>query len=234
MSIEVVYEDADLLIVSKPNNLLVHHSYFSRNIDEESLVQLVRSQFGRELYPIHRLDRKTSGLLMFAKNNELVRVYQELLENNKIVKKYVALVRGFTDDSGIIDSPIRAEDDTEYKDALSHYRTIERVEVDFPVDKFGKARYSLIELEPKTGRTHQLRKHMNKIAHPIIGDPKYGDRHHNHEFERRFGHTFLFLHARSLEFKSISTNELVSVKASFPVFWEVNLKELGFKVNPNL
>lgn len=232
--IEIVYEDDALVVVNKPNNLLVHHSHFARNIREDSLAQLLRKQLDSKVFPIHRLDRKTSGLIMFGKKPEAIKYYQAQLEGQQITKTYVALVRGYIPDSGIVDSPIRSEGKSDYKDALTTYQCIEKAESNFPVDRFDRARYSLVELLPKTGRTHQLRKHMNKIAHPIIGDPKYGDRHHNHEFERRFGHTFLFLHAQKLEFTTYSTKELVSIKASYPEFWEDDLRKLGFNYKPNL
>jgi tRNA pseudouridine65 synthase len=136
----------------------------------------------------------------------------------------LALVRGKLEGSGTVDSPIRFDKQSEYKEAKSIYKSLEILETKLTVNDRASQNYSIIELQPITGRTHQLRKHMSKISHPIVGDNKYGDRHHNHKFEELFGHTFLYLHAFSLKFRSISTNELVDSKASFPRFWENDLK----------
>ena len=225
--IEIVYADASVIVVNKPNDLLVHHSYYARNIREESLVQILRNEC--ETYPVHRLDRKTSGIMIFAKDKTTAKYLQDQFEAKQVVKTYFALVRGFTDPEGRIDSPVKHADTGKYQDALTYYQTIESVEVDFPVNPYPTSRYSLVELSPKTGRMHQLRKHLNKISHPIIGDPKYGNRHHNHEFQERFGHAKLYLHANSLSLKLPDSNELKTFTATFPEFWKHNLFELNFK-----
>jgi tRNA pseudouridine65 synthase len=229
LDIKVVYEDDTIIVVNKPNDLLIHHSYYSRNISEESLVQLVRKKLDAPAFLIHRLDRKTSGLVLFAKSKEVAHEVQQQFIEQTIQKRYLALVRGWTKESGIIDTPIKNDEKGDYQDALTHYKTIESIEIERAVPPYSSSRYSLIELEPKTGRTHQLRKHMNKIAHPIIGDPKHGNRHHNHAFIDWYSHSRLFLHAFSLEFTSPSTNKLVSIKTAPPAFWEVNLNDLGFQ-----
>ena len=180
--IEVLFEDDYCLVVNKPNNVLVHHSYYSRNITDDSLLQLLTKQFGRKYYPVHRLDRKTSGLILLVKDSSNVSKFQELFINQKISKKYLALVRGFCSENGKIDTPIKNADTGVYKDALTLYSSLEQIELDIPVKPYKTSRYSLLQLEPKTGRMHQLRKHLNKISHPIIGDHKYGNRHHNRMF----------------------------------------------------
>ncbi len=218
-NIEIVFEDDHILAVNKPNNLIVHQSKFGGRIDEFSLCQLLNNGLKEPVYPIHRLDRKTSGVLLFSKRKELIPSLQQQFEAQTIKKTYLALVRGYVLESGIVDSPIKPEDKTEYKPALSHYFPISSIEVDIPVKPYKKSRYTLIELEPKTGRTHQLRKHMNKISHPIIGDPKYGNRHHNHMFIERLNISNLFLHARSLQFKHPVSNQNMSIEADLPEFW---------------
>jgi tRNA pseudouridine65 synthase len=217
--IEIVYEDDYCIVVNKPNNLLVHHSYFSRNIEEDSLVQLLKLQ-GYELpIPVHRLDRKTSGLLLLAKDKEFVKPFQELFESQDISKKYVALVRGFVEGNGVIDSPVK-NDRGNYKDALTHYIGVNSLELDIPVEPYLTARYSYVEFEPKTGRMHQLRIHSNKISHPIIGDHKYGNRHHNQLFEDKFGLPNLFLHAFQLVFNHPFLEKEISIIGEKPLFWK--------------
>jgi tRNA pseudouridine65 synthase len=134
------------------------------------------------------------------------------------------LVRGHISDEGIIDSPVKNERGN-YKDALTHFRCLYQIELLIPVQPYPTARYSLVEFLPKTGRMHQLRIHANKISHPIIGDPKYGNRHHNHMFIDHFGLNQLFLHAKSLKFIHPMTNDEVEVRAPIPDFWKIVLQD---------
>lgn len=217
----IVFEDDFCLIVNKPSNLLVHHSYYARNIEEDSLAEILRNQ-GITSFPVHRLDRKTSGLILFAKKKEDVSVFQALFEENKIEKKYLALLRGHLSENGIIDSPVK-NDRGNYKEAETHFTCIKQIELAIPVPPYETSRYSLVEFTPKTGRMHQLRIHANKIAHPIIGDPKYGNRHHNHMFIAKFGIDKLFLHAKSLEFIHPFTKENLKIEVDVPEFWNLIL-----------
>ena len=230
MHIPIVYNDDAIIVVNKPNNLLVHHSYYARNIEENSLVQLMKESQGDHIYSVHRLDRKTSGLLVFAKSPEIAALLQTQFENQSIEKQYYALVRGFTPPNGIIDSPIKKDETEIYQNALTYFNTIESVEIDFAVAPYSTARYSLISLLPKTGRMHQLRKHTNKIAHPIIGDPKHGNRHHNHFFISHFKCDKLFLHAAKLSLVHPFSQVKMNFSADFPDFWDEILTEMGFEV----
>lgn len=227
--VDIVFEDSWLKIVNKPSNLIVHHSRYARNLDETSLCQLInQSESDNKSHPIHRLDRKTSGLIIFAKDKTIIPKFQTLFDNGDIQKTYIALVRGFVEGMGELDYPIRADEAIIYKDALTLYEAMHQFEVEIPVVPYPISRYTILKLQPKTGRMHQLRKHMNKFSHPIIGDPKYGNRHHNHMFIDKLGVSNLFLHAQSLSFKHPETDELISVSAPFPAFWEHMISE--FKV----
>jgi len=218
--IDILFEDDFCIIVNKPNNVLVHHSYYSRNIKDDSLLQLLRKQFNNQkFYPVHRLDRKTSGLLLLAKDKTKVSKFQDLFTSNLIHKKYFALVRGFVTEKGKIDSRVKNADTGIYKDALTFYNPISSIELPIAVQPYSTARYSVIEFEPKTGRMHQLRKHANKIAHPIIGDHKYGNRHHNQMFETEFKVDNLFLHAHQLVFEHPFTSKTVQINVNPPEFW---------------
>ena len=228
IDLEIIFEDEDLIVVNKPNDLLVHHSYYSRNINEDSLIQKVRTYLDAPAFLAHRLDRKTSGLVIVAKSKFIAHEIQEQFINQTISKKYIALVRGWTEKEGKIDSPIKNDEKGVYQDAETWYKTIESIEFEKGVVPYPTSRYSLIELEPKTGRTHQLRKHMNKIAHPIIGDPKHGNRHHNHAFIDWFGHSRLYLHALELNFIHPTTKINITLTAMPPRFWEFDLEKLGF------
>ncbi|ASS50893.1 MAG: hypothetical protein CHH17_02005 [Candidatus Fluviicola riflensis] len=198
--------------------MLVHHSHFARNIETPSLVELVRALGYETAVPVHRLDHKTSGALIFVKSNEYASEFQQLFDSKSIAKTYIALLRGHIPESGTINSPVKNERGN-YKEALTHYRSLQQFELNMAVEPYATARYSLVELTPETGRTHQLRIHANKISHPIIGDPKHGNRHHNHAFQERLQLPDLFLHAERLEFIHPFTKERIEIRAEFPVFW---------------
>lgn len=221
MVLEILYEDAYCLIVNKPNDLLVHHSHYARNIEEDSMVELLIQMGFETPIPVHRLDRKTSGVLLVAKKKEYVVPFQELFSNQPrltIKKTYLALLRGHVAESGEITSPVK-NDRGNYKEAHTNFRCLKQYTLPFPVQPYSEARYSLVEFSPITGRMHQLRIHANKISHPIIGDPKYGNRHHNHYFADELGIQTLFLHAKSLEFEHPISKEQIKVEAELPAFW---------------
>ena len=220
MSLEIIFEDEYILCVNKPNNVLVHHAHLSRNVaDEDSLLQLIEAQKALKVYPIHRLDRKTSGIILLAKHKEYVAEFQSLFTNNTIQKTYYGVVRGFSPESKIIDSPVKGRDAKVHKDALTELKTLAKITLNIPVKPYDSSRYSLVQLLPKTGRMHQLRVHMNKISHPLIGDAKYGDKNHDLMYENQFGFNNLFLHAGQLEFTHPFTNEKMVLKATFPKDW---------------
>lgn len=232
MNLEIIFEDEYLLCVNKPNNVLVHHAYHSRNVaDETSLLQMIDEKLGIKVYPIHRLDRKTSGIILMAKEKEFVSKFQELFTNNEIQKTYFGVVRGHSPETKKIDSPVKGRDANVHKDALTFLKTLENVTLNIPVKPYDSSRYSLVELLPKTGRMHQLRVHTNKISHPLIGDAKYGDKNHDTMFDENFGWKNLFLHAGKLEFKHPFTDENLNLKSEFPEDWNSLFKEFQWK-NP--
>ncbi|APZ47307.1 pseudouridine synthase [Polaribacter reichenbachii] len=232
MSLDIIFEDDYLLCVSKPNNVLVHHAYHSRNVaDEDSLLQIIKNETDLKVYPIHRLDRKTSGIILLAKEKEYVSKFQELFTNNQIQKTYFGVVRGFSPDVKTIDSSVKGRDANVHKDALTALKTLANITLNIPVKPYDSSRYSLVQLSPKTGRMHQLRVHMNKISHPLIGDAKYGDKNHDTMYADNFGWKNLFLHAGKLEFTHPFTSEKQSLKANFPEDWLALFSEFKWK-NP--
>lgn len=219
-SIEIVYEDDLLIVVNKPNNFLIHQSHYARNIIEQTLLDVLKEQLGFKVYPLHRLDRKTSGIIILLKEKQYISRFQELFTNNTVRKTYYAIVRGFSPSNGVIDSPVKNDDTGVYKNAVTNYHSIEKITLDIPVKPYAQSRYSLIKLQPETGRMHQLRKHLNKISHPIVGDYKYGDRFHNRMFENELNCHYLFLHAYSIAFTNPITDQQHFFKADFPDDWQ--------------
>lgn len=223
----VIFQDDYLIAIHKPNNQLVHHSAMANNQSTElSLVQVIAAQLGTHYYPVHRLDRKTSGIILFAKKKEYVKILQDLFVTQQIKKTYYGLVRGYSSESGTIDSPVKGRDANVHKDALTEYKRLETFEIPVAIGPYEKSRYSLVELSPKTGRLHQLRIHMNKISHPLIGDPKYGDRFHNRMFQDHFFCNTLFLHAKTLAFTHPFTHKKLVLHDDFPAQWKKVISQL--------
>ncbi len=231
MSLEIVYQDEYIVCVSKPNNVVVHHARHSRNVvDEKSLLQLLEEQLGEKLYPVHRLDRKTSGIILLTRETKFVSEFQKLFTDNAITKTYYGLVRGHAPEKLVIDSPVKGRDANVHKDAETLLETIHKITLDIPVKPYDTSRYSLVKLTPKTGRLHQLRIHTNKISHPLIGDPKYGDKNHNIMYQENFNCENLFLHAKNLEFVHPFSKEKLSLSVSFPKDWELLFEKFHWTI----
>ena len=207
----ILYQDDRYVAIHKPDGLLVHRSPMDHG-ETVFCLQLLREQLGRTVYPCHRLDRPTSGLLLFALDPEALQEANRLWREDGIVKHYQALVRGWVEEEGLIDHPLRVILETgkageKRQEARTRYRCLRHYEVPEPVGPYSTARYSLMELCPETGRTHQLRRHMKHLSHPIVGDTRYGDGHHNAFFREKYGSHRLFLAATGLEFTHPFTGE---------------------------
>lgn len=192
----VIYRDEQLVAIHKPAGLLVHRTVLDRH-ETRFAVQLLRDQIGRHVYPAHRLDRGTSGVLLFALDRAVARAVGEAFEAQHVAKTYLAVVRGHPDEAGRIDHALtRQYDDYEFRqsdcasaaqEAITDYRRLATTELAQRVDRYPTSRYALLELKPLSGRRHQLRRHLKHIAHPIIGDATYGKGRHNRLFQELFG-----------------------------------------------
>lgn len=217
-ALPILYQTADLVAINKPHGLLVHRSPIASDAAEFA-VQLLRDQLGQRVYPVHRLDRKTGGVLLFALSEAMNATMQQQFMEGAVSKTYLAIVRGYTPDEQAIDYPLRRDDGNgglgTLQDAFTALKTLRRTEVDVPFGKHPTSRYSLVELTPTTGRMHQLRKHMAHILHPIIGDRPHGCNKQNKLFLEQFSMNTMLLHARQIEFKHPVSGELVTVTAPF-------------------
>lgn len=209
--LEIIFEDDDIVVINKPHGLLVHRSPIARNTDEFA-VQILRDQLNEYVYPIHRLDRKTSGLLLFSKKKELIPELQRLFSERKVKKTYRAILRGYTEDQGTIDYAL-TNDKGKEQNAITHYKTLKRTEIDVPFGKHNTSRYSLVEAYPETGRMHQLRKHFAHILHPIIGDRPHGCNKQNKLFLEKWNMGTMMLHAKKLEFKNPLNHTPIKLEA---------------------
>ncbi len=209
--LEIIYQDDYLIAINKPHGLLVHQSPIARDAEEFAL-QLLKNQIGKFVWPCHRLDRKTSGLLLFALDKETEKAVQLLFRENQISKKYLAIVRGHTPQKMVIDYPLMKENGT-LQDALTNFSTLQHTEIEVPFGKHQTSRYSLVEAEPQTGRMHQLRKHFAHINHPIIGDRPHGCNKQNKLFKEKWQMDTMLLHASELEFIHPLTQQHILLKA---------------------
>jgi len=221
--LEVLYEDDDLVAINKPHGLAVHRSKLVTNTDQFAL-QILRDQLGQRINPIHRLDRKTSGVLLFAKNLELTAAFQSALQTSQ--KSYVAIVRGYIDESGVIDKPL-VNDSGDEQSAQTNFELLQHTELQIPFGNFSTSRYSLVLLSPKTGRMHQIRKHLNHLRHPIIGDRPHGCNKQNRLFLERWNMGTMMLHSTKLELMLPSGNE-IEIKAPYSKEFERMTSVLNF------
>lgn len=194
--IEILYQDEHLIAINKPHGLLVHRSAIATNTDEYA-VQILRDQIGRRVNPIHRLDRKTSGVLLFSFESETTKIIQEAFHSDEVRKEYVAIVRGHFPNTLTLDYAM-TNDRGKLQDALTEFRCIAKSELPIPLGKWPSSRYSLVEAIPKTGRQHQIRKHLSHLNHPIIGDRPHGCNKQNRHFKAQWDMTNMLLCAVKL------------------------------------
>ena len=203
--LNIVYRDEAFVIINKPAGMLVHRTSLDHR-ETVFAVQVLRDQIGRKVHPVHRLDKPTSGMLVFALDLETLKSLQAQFREGEVEKTYWAVVRGYVDKNGTIDYPLKREIDSYSKisegtqSAVTHYRCLGQTELPIPVGRYPTTRYSFVELKPETGRKHQLRRHMAHIRHPIVGDTRHGDGVHNRFFRECFGIHRLLLHAQTLAF----------------------------------
>ncbi len=234
IKLDIIYQDEDFVAINKPSGLLVHRSLVDVN-ESMFALQMVRDQIGQHVYPIHRLDKPTSGVLLFALSSETAQKTAELFSTEKLIKKYLAVVRGYTQEKGIIDYPLKVIKDkmlkqknTEAKDAITEYECLATVELPYKVDKYPSSRYSLLALTPKTGRRHQLRRHMKHISHPIIGDTIYGQTKHNYFFKEQFACHRLLLASIELKFPHPVNHQNILISANLDSAFNAVLRKLNW------
>lgn len=226
----VLFQDDSLIVVHKPSGLLVHRSPIDRH-ETRFAMQIVRDQIGQHVFPVHRLDKPTSGALVFALNRDIARMMTEAFTDKQVEKTYVAVVRGFAPQSGDIDHALVEEPDkmmpgrqrkTDPQPAFSRYRCLGQSVLPVCIEKYPESRFSLVEVKPETGRRHQIRRHMKHINHPIIGDAKHGRGRYNRYFKEHLDSDRLLLAATHIGFQHPLSGETLSIRC--PV--EDNMRNL--------
>lgn len=228
-ALPILYRTIELVAINKPHGLLVHRSPIAADANEFA-VQLLRDQLGQRVWPVHRLDRKTGGVLLFALNETMNAAMQTQFMNEQVGKTYLAIVRGYTPDTLTIDYPLRRNEDNgvegPLQEAVTHLRTRQRAEIPLPHGKHATSRYSLVELTPETGRMHQLRRHMAHIFHPIIGDRPHGCNKQNRLFLEHFQMNTMLLHAQRIRFQHPISQEEIQIEAPVQAELARMLREL--------
>ncbi len=220
--LDILFRDEHFVAVNKPAGLLVHRSDLDRH-ETEFALQMVRDQVACHVYPVHRLDRPTSGVLLFALSPEAARRAGEAFESDTVSKTYLAVVRGGTEEEAFIDYPLQElperfeakskNENLDAKEAVTAFRRLAMVELPFAVGKFPTVRYSLLEVRPRTGRRHQIRRHLKHVFHPIIGDTTYGEGRHNRLFRYELGCSRMLLHAAELILPHPWSGETATISA---------------------
>ena len=238
MILEILYQDDVLIAVNKPAGMMVHRSWLDPH-ETQFVMQTLRDQIGQHVFPVHRLDRPTSGVLLFALNSEIANILCQQFEQRCVEKSYLAVVRGYLEGRNIIDYPLKiqldkiadklSQEDKPPQDAITKYEGIRTAEMPYPVGRYQTTRYSLVKLIPYTGRKHQLRRHMKHIFHPILGDTQYGDLHQNRALTTHTGCQRLFLHAYELIFIHPITQIEIKLTAGLDEQWLKLMNKLGWE-----
>lgn len=237
--IDIIYEDEFLVAINKEAGLLVHRSWLDKD-ETRFAMQLTRDAVGCHVFPVHRLDRPTSGVLLFAKSSAVARTLTEAFTEHNVTKQYLAVVRGFMPEQGTVDYALSfkpdaiadkfADLDKPPQEAVTHWQSLTQVELPFAVSKkHDTSRYSLVRLTPETGRKHQLRRHMRHVFHHIVGDTSHGDGRHNRFFRTQYGCARMLLHAESLALSHPVTGEPLLLKAGLDDQWLRIMEEFAWE-----
>lgn len=225
LKLKVIYLDSHLVVVVKPSGLEVHPvsrpGRTQRERSQKTAMKILRDQLGQKVFPVHRLDRATSGLLIFALSSESARMIQEMFQERKIAKEYLALVRGWPKEKTF------KKEKTSPVEELTEFETLQTFEI--PVvtqEKFKTSRYALVRCFPYTGRRHQIRRHLKSLGHPIIGDTIYGDGKQNRAFQSYVNKKGLYLRATALQFPHPVSGQVLNFSAPAHLFWEETIKAI--------
>ncbi|RLK50814.1 tRNA pseudouridine synthase C [Alkalispirillum mobile] len=227
--LRILYRDEHLVAVDKPAGMAVHRS--RQHPDADVLLQRLRDQLGQWVWPVHRLDPPTSGLVLFALDPETAQALGRQFRDREVEKRYLAVVRGWPEAAGVIDHPLRRAGRSERQAALTEYRVLDTTELPIPMAPHPTARYALVELKPVTGRQHQLRRHMKHISHPIIGDTTYGKGPHNRLFRERFSSGSLLLRAMGLRLNLPGSGQRLELSAGLNEEWRGVLGGAGLTMD---
>ena len=227
----IVYRDDDYLAINKPAGLLVHRTPLARDATEFA-VDMLQEQIDQKVYSLHRIDRKTSGVLLFGLHRPIAQASQELFAQQRIKKRYLAIVRGRFPAAMIHERELK-DDNGHLKSAVTEFSCISQCQMDIATAKFPTSRYSLIEAKPRTGRFHQIRRHLNRLNHPILADRPHGCSEQNRLMLKHFQLNQMMLHAIEMKFIHPLTNVPIEITAELPSEFIRMMKELNLSISDN-
>ena len=213
-SLPILYRDEHLVAVHKPCGLFVHPTGLEARAP--NCLDLLRERLAEPPFTVHRLDRATSGVLLFALGQEAARRIGRLFAERQVDKRYLAVVRGHPPLAGRIERALREKDSGSVQEAVTEYRRLRTAVLEVAVGPYPQAWYALVEAAPLTGRRHQIRRHLAQLAHPVVGDTSYGDSAHNLYFREAFGIRRLLLLASELSFVHPFTGAPLTIRAPLP------------------
>ena len=243
--IDILYADDCILAANKPAGLLVHRSSIAAD-ESDFLLDRLRMQTASPLFLAHRLDRATSGVVLLAKTREIAGALGRLFMERRVVKRYLAVVRGWPADTGVIDYPLPAalghpwpsrhlgscpadvRERSPRKAAVTHWRTLATTTVPIALGKYPEQRYALVEASPETGRYRQIRKHFHHVSHHLVGDTSHGRGDHNRLWRMHFGVHRLLLHAWRLELAHPVSGATLVLSAPLDAVWNSVLARFGW------
>jgi tRNA pseudouridine65 synthase len=229
-ALRLLHLDDEIVAIDKPAGLLVHPSALDAH-EERSALKLLRDQLGQWVWPLHRLDKGTSGVLLFARSAEAARHWGAAFEGARVSKRYLALVRGWPETAGVIAQPLARDPELPSAgqpqlQAVTRYQRLVCFEWPFSVDgRHPTSRYALVAAEPVTGRRHQIRRHFKHIAHPLVGDATHGKGAHNRAVAQWLGVQRLWLHAQSVELRDDA--RVLRIAAPCGPEWQALLPGVG-------
>ena len=224
----LIHCDPLLLAANKPAGLAVHRSHLVGR-EDDYLIDRLRRMIDGPLHLVHRLDRGTSGVTLGARSKTAAALLGERFMNRSVEKTYLAIVRGWPPERGVIDYPLGGAGKNEpARPALTRWRRLAQIEVPIALGRYPRQRYSLLELQPETGRYRQLRRHLHHIHHPIIGDATHGRGEHNRLFKQHFHSYRLLLHAWRLRFQHPVDGRLLALEAPLDATWRSLLDRFGW------
>jgi len=212
LDVDIIYQDQYIVAINKPHGLLVHRSAIAADAEEFAL-QKLRDHLKQKVFLVHRIDRKTSGVLLFALSSDINKYLSKAFAERTMHKGYHAIVRGWLESDILVDYPL-INDKGKVQDAITHFYPIQKAEIDVPLGLYKTSRYTFIKAIPKTGRMHQIRKHLNHLRHPIVGDRPHGCSKQNRMWKKNYNMTLMMLHASELVFDHPITGEKTIITAT--------------------
>lgn len=227
LRLKILYEDETLVAIDKPAGFFTHppEDKNVRMAPRWNALGILEAQLGRKLFPAHRLDRATSGVLVYAKDAGTAASLQRQFRTQGAKKTYACFVRGRTPNAFECNTPLSGKDGVSYP-SLTHFTAIHTVALPWPSSPSGMREFSLLLANPVTGRFHQIRRHLASLSFPIVGDKRHGDKKVNRAFLAVQPREQLYLRALSLEITALDMP--IEIRARWPGGWHALFDAIGF------